>query len=567
MSALTRPLRSLAGSLREAMSNEGIRRLEASWALGIAADTGLMVVLIVVVYLRDGVVAAGVLGAVRMVPAVISGMLSSATLERFRGERVLFAMGVIRAVAAGLCAVVIATHAPVVWLSVLAAVVAAAGAPVRPTLATLMPAVARSPRELVAANMAWSTGEGIGSMVGPFATGLLVAAGRPELGALVAAATFLAAAIFVARLRFEHAADATGGAGAAGGGLRLRHGFATLRRRPVVGWTMVGVFAQVMTRFLLAPLIVVAAIELLLIGEAGVGVLNAALGFGGLIGAIFAIQLTRTDQLVRTGAAALAYWGAPIAVIGLVPWPGVAVAAMVVVGVANAVFDVALFTVFQRGTSNDERAPVFSVFEGVVGAGAVTGSLLAPLLLAAFGARGALGVTGAILPIVALVIYSRIGRTDEVSVVHEPTLQLLREVPVFAELPLTAFERLAGGLEPITFAAGETIMREGEPGDRFVVIDTGEVEVTAEGRPMHRLGHGAGLGEISLLRRSPRTATVTALTPVTAYGIACYAFVAAVSGPAAAAATERVAAANLRRGAASAAPATPRPTTPPEATS
>jgi MFS family permease len=550
MSAILRPLRSLAGSLHQAMSNEGIRRLEASWALGIAADAGLMVVLIVVVYLRDGVVAAGVLGAVRMVPAVVAGMLSGAVVERFRGERVLFAVGVIRATASGLCAVVIATNAPVFWLWVLAAVVATAGAPVRPTQATLMPAVARSPQELIAANMAWSTGEGIGSMLGPFVTGLLVAAGEPALGALAAGVTFLAAAIFVGRLRFEQAADATGGAGGAAGGLRLGHGIATLRRRPVVGWTMLAVYSQVLTRFLLAPLIVVAAIELLLIGEAGVGILNAALGFGGLVGAIFAVSLTRTDQLIRTGATALAYWGAPIAVIGLLPLPGVALVAMVVVGVANAVFDVALFTIFQRGTANDERAPVFSVFEGVVGAGAVTGSLLAPVLLGAFGTRGALGVAGAILPIVALIIYARIGRNDRVSVVHEPTLHLLREVPVFADLPLTAFERLAGDLHPVTFAAGDTIMREGEAGDRFVVIDTGEVEVTAEGRPMQRLGHGAGLGEISLLRRSPRTATVTALTPVTGFAIACYAFVAAVSGPAAAAATERVAAANLQRGAA-----------------
>ncbi|MEO5704727.1 MAG: cyclic nucleotide-binding domain-containing protein [Candidatus Limnocylindrales bacterium] len=550
MLALTRPLRSLAGSLRAAMSNEGIRRLEASWALGIAGDTGLLVVLLVVVYLRDGVVAAGVLGAVRMVPAVVSGMLSGATLERFRGERVLLAMGLIRAAAAALCAVVIATNAPVIWLTVLAAVVAAAGAPVRPTLATLMPAVARSPAELVAANMAWSTGEGLGSMVGPFATGLLVAAGRAELAALIAAATFLASAIFIARLRFEQAGDATGGAGAAGGGLRLTDGLRTMRRRPVIGWVMFGVFTQVLTRFLLAPLIVVAAIELLLIGEGGVGLLNAALGFGGLIGAVFAMSLTRSDQLIRTGAVALAYWGAPIAVIGLLPFPGVALGAMVVVGIANAVFDVALFTVFQRGTANDERSPVFSVFEGVVGAGAVTGSLLAPVLLHAFGTRGALGITGAVLPIVALIIYARIGRNEKVSVVDEPTLHLLREVHVFADLPLTAFERLAGALEPLSFEAGATIMSEGEAGDRFVVIDTGEVEVSAAGKPMQRLGHGAGLGEISLLRRSPRTATVTALTPVTAYAIACSAFVAAVSGPAAAATTERIATANLRRGAA-----------------
>ncbi|HUQ44052.1 MAG TPA: MFS transporter [Candidatus Limnocylindria bacterium] len=550
MTSLARPIRSLLRSLREAMSNEGIRRLEASWALGIAADLGLVVVLLVVVYQREGVVAAGILGAVRMVPAVLSGMLAGASLERFRGERVLLAIGVIRAITAALCAVDILLGGDVVFLFALAAVAAAAGAPVRPTQATLMPAIARSPSELVAANMAWSTGEGLGSMIGPFITGLLVAGGRPELGALVASAMFLASAIFVARLRFEQARDATGGAGAEGGGIRLKEGLGALRRRPVVGWTMVSVFFQVMTRALLGPLTVVAAIELLLMGEAGVGLLNAALGFGGLIGAVFAVTLTRTDALIRTQAAALSYWGAPIAVIGLLPFPEVALAAMVVIGVANAVFDVAIFTTFQRGTSNTERAPVFSVFEGIVGLGSLTGSLLAPVLLAAFGTRGALGVTGAVLPIVALIVYARIGRTDRISVVHEPTLQLLREVPAFGELPLTAFERLATGLEPLRFAAGDTVMREGEPGDRFIVVESGEVEVSANGEPMQRLGRGAGLGEISLLRRSPRTATVTALTEVHAYAIPGSCFVAAVSGPAAAAVTERIAQANLRRGAA-----------------
>jgi CRP-like cAMP-binding protein len=162
-----------------------------------------------------------------------------------------------------------------------------------------------------------------------------------------------------------------------------------------------------------------------------------------------------------------------------------------------------------------------------------------------------------VLPIVALIIYARIGRADRVSVIDEPRLQLLREVPVFAELPLTAFERLAGGLEPLSFAPGETIMREGEPGDRFVVIASGEVEVSAAGRPIQLLGRGAGLGEISLLRRSPRTATVTAVSAVGAFAIPGSCFVAAVSGPAAAAVTERIAAANLRRGAVALPPATP----------
>src|SRR5215212_5114832 len=124
MGPLTRPIRSLLGSLREAMANEGIRRLEASWALGIAADTGLLVVLLVVIFLRDGVVAAGILGAVRMVPAVLSGMLAGASIERFRGERVLLAVGLTRAAATGLCAVVIAVSGPSILLFVLAAIVA-----------------------------------------------------------------------------------------------------------------------------------------------------------------------------------------------------------------------------------------------------------------------------------------------------------------------------------------------------------------------------------------------------------------------------------------------------------
>jgi len=467
---------------------------------------------------------------------------------------VLLAVGLTRAAAAALCAVVIATGSATLLLFALAGVAAAAGALVRPTQATLMPAIARSPRELVAANMAWSTGEGLGAMIGPFGAGLLVAAGRPELGAFAAAAAFLGAAIFVARLHFEQARDATGGAGE-GGGIRLLDGLRAWRHRPVVGWVMLGVFGQVMTRALLGPLIVVAALELLAMGEGGVGLLNAALGLGGLVGAVFAISLTRTDRLIRMQSVALAYWGAPIAVIGLLPFPAVALAAMVVVGVANAVYDVALFTIMQRGTANDERAPVLSVFEGLVGLATVAGSLLAPLLLGAFGTRGGLAVSGSILPIVALILYSRIGRADRVSVIDEPKLQLLREVRVFGELPLTAFERLAVGLEPLSFAAGETIMREGEPGDRFVVIEAGEVEVTAEGRPMTRLGRAAGLGEISLLRRSPRTATVTALTDVTAFAIPGACFVAAVSGPAAAAVTERIVEASLQRRAAAVADA------------
>ncbi len=546
MGRLLRSLRTSVEAVRTALGNDGIRRLELVWSVGIAADTALLVILLVVVYGRDGAVAAGVLGAVRMGPAVLAGMLSGALLERFAGRPMLLAVGLVRAAGAALAAVVIATEGPTVLLFGLAALVAIAGAVVRPIQLTLMPAIARSPRELVAANVAWGTGEGLGTFAGPLGAGLLIAAGRPDVGAAAVGAAFLVTAWVVIGLRFEDEHDAIGGA-ARPGGLRLVEGVRTLRRRSVPGWSMLGVFTQLLTRWLMVPLTVVAAIELLGIGEPGVGMLNAALGLGGLFGAVLAMDAARGDRLVRTQSVALTYWGAPLALIAILPHPAVAVAAMLSIGVANAVYDVVLFTIFQRGVSNNERSAVFSVFEATAGLGAVTGSLLAPALLAAFEIRGALAISGAILPIVSLIIYSRIGRSDRVSTVDEALVGLLRDVEVFSELPLTALERLAAGLRPIQYEPGEILMREGEAGDFFVVVASGEVEIAAAGQVLSRGGPGTGLGEIALVRRSPRTATVTAVDAVAGFCVDCRTFMAAVAGPASAAVTERIVAAHLAR--------------------
>jgi len=557
MGRLGGPIRATIAAVREALANDGIRRLELVWAIGIAADAALLVVLLVVVYAQDGVLAAGVLGAVRMGPAVVAGMLAGTVVRRFGGRRVLLTLGVARTVTAALCAVAIATDAPTIWLFVLATAGAVAGAPVRPAAVTLMPGLARSPGELIAANMAWGTGEGLGTFAGPFVAGLLIAAGQPALAAAVVAVAFLATALIVIGLRFEHAMDAVGGTRHPRAG--LLEGAKTLARRPVLRWSMAGVYSQVLTRGLLNPLMVVASVELLGMGDAGVGLLSAALGLGGLFGAVFAVSLTRSNKLVRTECVALAYWGAPIAVIGLVIHPAVGLAAMIVTGVANAVYDVAIITIFQRGATNQERAAVFSLFEGVAGLGLVTGSLLAPVLLSAFGARGALGVAGSILPVMALIMYARIGREDRVSVIDEDLVRLVRRVEVFSQLPLTAVERLAAGMTPLRAELGDVVMREGEPGETFVIVAAGELEVTVNGAAMGRLGPGSGFGEIALLRRSARTATVTALTDVTGYEVDSDTFACAVSGPTSAAITEQVASDSLRRGAAVPASASTEP--------
>jgi CRP-like cAMP-binding protein len=101
---------------------------------------------------------------------------------------------------------------------------------------------------------------------------------------------------------------------------------------------------------------------------------------------------------------------------------------------------------------------------------------------------------------------------------------------------MTALERLAGAAVPVAFANGETLMAQGEPGDRFIVIESGTVDVVGDGQFIRACGPGNGIGEIALLRRVPRTATAIARSAVTGYAFGTEAFLDAVATPASSAA-------------------------------
>lgn len=540
------PFASAAFALREVLRNRGIRRLEIAWMAGTAADWAFLVVLLVVAYEAGGALAAGILGAVRVIPAIVAAPFATSLVERFRGDRVLTGINVLRAAGAVVTALVVSAELPVEVTYVLAAVVAGAGSLVRPIQNALLPALARTPRELVAANVASSTGEGIGTFAGPLLAGILVATTSSVTASLLVAGVFAGAAAAATGVRFEHTADARAGGGVRPARFRLLDVPGALQRYPATTLVVIGGFvAQTFVRGLSITFIVVASIELLEMGDSGVGLLNAAFGLGGLIGAIAALGLRAGPRLGVVFVIALAGWGLPLALIGAWPAAAVALGALFVAGMSNAVLDVSGFTLVQRGVRNEDRVTVFGLMEGLFGVGLLAGSLLAPALLSLVGTRTAFAVAGAVLPIVALVISRQVTSGARAAAATEGHVALLRRNPLFSPLPLTALDRLAESLVPLSFATGDELMRKGELADRYLLIVDGEADVTDGDRHLRTCGPGDGVGEIALLRRIPRTASVVARTPVRAYGIAGEDFLAAIAGPTASAVAEAVASARL----------------------
>lgn len=530
---------SAARSLRAAIANPSIRRVEAAYTGGIAGDWVLLVALLVVAYGAGGPLAVGVLGLVRMVPATLTGTLAGIPAARFGSGRVLVTANLLRTIGAIGCAVCVAVGAPTALVFIAAALVASAGTMVRPVQSALLPSLARLPEELVAGNVVSSLGEAFGTFIGPLLGGLLVASVSQQAAMAVAAVFFGVATISVARL---DAAEDRGAVHHPDQVTVARASFLssarTVAARTGPALVMVAFLTQALVRGMLITLIVVSSLELLGLGEAGVGWLNAAIGLGGLVGAVGAASLIGRVRLSRLFALSLALWGLPIAVMGAWPVPVIALGAMVVTGLSNASLDISGFTVLQRAFPPRERFAAFGLLEGAGGIGVAVGGILGSVLVDAVGIRGALGVAGAVLPITAVATWPRISRLELDALVSEDRLALLRRVPLFGPLNLSTLERLASTMVPVDVAAGEVLMREGEAGDRYVVIETGSVEVSAEGDRLRTCGPGDGLGEIALLRDVPRTATVVATEAGRILALDAMSFKAAMAGPAAWAAAE-----------------------------
>src|SRR5581483_1441821 len=371
------------------------------------------------------------------------------------------------------------------------------------------PELARDPEELTAANVTRSTIDSIGSFAGPAIGGGLLAATSAGWVFLATAATFVWGAVIVSLIR-PQAAPAREAVEAAQPEGLLRStaaGFRAIAIERRLRLVIALYSAQTVVAGALGVLVVVTALDLLDQGESGVGLLNAASGVGGVVGALAAFALIGRKRLASDFGLGIVLWGAPLALIGAWPNTGVALVALGVLGLGNTLVDVAGLTLLQRTAPPAVIGRVFGVLEMVLVGTIGLGAALAPVLIAWIGIRWSLVVTGAFLPVLAALTWRRLLQIDA-----EAAAPLLERIPIFAPLPGPALERLASQLVPVDVAGGTTVVAQGDPGDRFYVVESGRFEVSVDGELARALGPGDFFGEIALLRDVPRTATVKATT-------------------------------------------------------
>jgi MFS family permease len=523
----------LVSPLLAAVRNENVRRVELAWGAAIAAEWAHFVALGIFAYEEGGAEAVGIAGLVRLLPAALVAPVAASLGDRFRRERFLLALSLVGA--AALAGTAVAAFAgQFVLVLVFAAVVGLASTLIRPALQALLPSLARTPEELIASNGATSTVESLGTLVGPLVAGLLVAVADVGVVFAFGALALLVGAVLLARVEVEGRLElASNGDPLVSVMMRGFHAVATASRaRLLVGL----VAAQAFVRGCLNVLIVVAVFRVFDGDAADVGYLTAAIGVGGLAGAVAAMGL-EARRLALTFGVALVFWGLPLVFVAPSSDFVAALVLLAVVGAANSVEDVAVFTLLQRLVPDDILTRVLGLIWGLAMGAVAIGSVVAPALVDAVGARAAFVAVGLILPVLTLLAYRRLAEIDR-TVAPAAELELLREVPMFAPLPIATKERMAARLVPVDVRAGERVIEAGAPGDRFYVVGSGRLDIVAEGRRTTAV-HADYFGEIALLRDVPRTATVTAAEDSVLYALERDDFLAAVTGHSAAHAAGR----------------------------
>ncbi len=508
------------------VQDRSLRLVLFAFAIFRPTESAQWIAILVYAYRDGGTGAMGVAAVALLVPAALLAPFVAQIGDRMPRERALAVAYLAQGVAAGLTAVALWADLPPPAVYAGAVLLNIAITATRPTHLSVLPELADTPAQLTAANALTSSLEGFAIFIGPLLAGVMIALEGPWL---VFAVMAVALSVMGLALLAVHARSHLVTQGSSAGGALA--GFRELRRRPGARLLLGFVTGQTAVIGALDVLVVILAYGVLSMGPAGPGVLSAAVGVGGLLGAAAAMTLIGRARLAPAFLLGVIAIGVPIALIAFATGPATALLLLGIAGIGKTFFDVTARTLLQRTVDDDVLARVFGVQEGFAMAALALGSALAPILVVTLGVDATFVLAGLSLPLVALLVIRRIRAVDRDARLADPDdIALLRGTPIFEPLGPASIERVARNLIHVDADPGMVVIREGDPGDRFYVIASGEMEVSRHDVPVAKLGPGDFFGEIALLRNIPRTATVAASGFASLRSLDRAQFLAAVTG-------------------------------------
>jgi MFS family permease len=462
-------------------------------------------------------VAAAAMG--RLLPLMLFSPLGGAVADRYDRRGMMIASDLVRAAIMFALAAVAAVSGPAAVAIGLSAASSLGTTVNAPALAAITPAVVGE-EDLAAGNSIMSTVENVALAAGPALGGILLLLGSPTTAFAINGGTFLVSAANLSAIRRAPGMKAAPSEDRLGA--RATQGFRTIFSSADLSVLIGTIVVASLVYGHENVLFVLVSEDRLGTGSGGVGFLFAGVGVGGILAAGLSSRLARSPHPGRVLGISMTLPGLALASLAFVTVPWVAYLLVSLDGAGSIVIDVIAMTMLQRLVDRAVLARVFGALMSLAVAGTLLGSLLAPVLLRAVGLRGALLIAGA-LPLAMLILaVPRLRALSERAVAQGA--EVADTVAVFAGLSLfegaqrQSLEILARTLTKQRASAGETVIREGEPADALYVVRSGELDVVArrgenqEESVVNRMEAGDYFGEIGLIQKTPRTATVRALT-------------------------------------------------------
>ena len=523
----------MIAAYRTIVGNRNMLRLFTGEFVSNIGDWLYLVALLVVVYRESSdPFLLGVIGGARIIPYVLLSVPAGIVVDRYDRRLVLIVTDLIRGFAMIGLAANTFLGGPVLLTVALAIFATCFAVFFRPSMGAYLPSLVRSEAELGPANSVYATLSEITFIIGPAVGGLIIAATDLGWAFVINAVSFLAPVLILWTLppnnpraiRPDAVADADGAPQADGAEspTTTSESAVPVRTilRPVAGLAIL----DVVTGFLwggLSVALVIFAVDRLGAGEDATGYLWAAIGVGGVFGAVASSSIILRPNLgpvLLLGAVVLSVGFIFLGLVETVPF---ALIALAVVASGALLAQVVGETVLQRVVPDAIRGRTLGTLQTLSTLTYAAGSFAVPILMVGIGAQAILTVGGVAIMAAAVGTFVLVGPHFQRGAETEAAAAALGRVarlPLFAGVPPAALEVAVTRLVPLSVAAGTVVIREGDPADRFYIVESGRFTVdqvdpgTGLQRRLRIMGPDEVFGELGLMHNAPRSATVAAET-------------------------------------------------------